>query len=134
MNLKDLKVLTKTVTAEFPGLEGFEVKVAFVSREASTKLREAATVTKIDSKLKMPVQELDQDIFIEKFVASAIKGWTGFKYKYLSDLMLVDLSSVEDTEKELEFTLENAVELLKGSQAFDTWINEVIFDLERFRD
>lgn len=134
MNLKDLRISTKTIIAEFPGLKGFEVEVAFISREASTKMRDDATITKIDSKMRMPVESLDKDKFINLFVSAAIKGWKGLKYKYLKDLTLVDLSKVEDLEQELDYSPEDAIELIKSSQVFDNWINEVIFDLERFRD
>ena len=133
MNLKDLRVNLKTIKAPFPGLDGFVVDVNYITRETSTKLQEDSMVTAIDPKLKMPVEELDKGKFLEKFCEAAIKGWSGLKYKYLEQLLLVDLSSVPNIEDEMEYTKEDAVELIKGSQAFDRWINEVIFDLERFR-
>ena len=134
MFLKDIIVNTKTVSVEFPGLEGFKIQIAAVSREVSRKLKDDSEVTKIDPKLKMPVTELDEDTFIEKFAVAAIKGWSGLKFKYMSDLLLVDTSKIEDLEAEVDYNQENAVELLKHSQVFDTWINEQVFSIERFRD
>jgi len=133
MNLKDIIVNTKTVEIDYPGLPGFKVKVAAVSREVSRKLKEDSEVTKIDHKLKMPVTDIDEDTFVEKFAAAAIKGWSGLKYKYLQELVLVNESEIEDSEAEVEFSQDNVVAILKHSQIFDTWINEQVFNIERFR-
>lgn len=133
MRLSDIKIDTKVVEMEFPGIPEFKVKIGYVSRETSRRLRKDSTITKLDSKLKMAVTELDADTFTTKFVGEAIKGWTGLKLKYLPKLLLVDISN-EDEESELEYNLDNAIELIKESEVFDKWINEVIFDLERFRN
>jgi len=34
---------------------------------------------------------------------------------------------------ELEFTSDNAETLVSSSSEFDTWLNEVVFDLDNFR-
>jgi len=134
MFLKNIIVNTKTVWVEFPGLKGFEVSIAAVSREVSRKLRTDSEITKIDPKLRVPVTELDEEKFLEKFADAAIKGWKGLQYKYLDQLLLVDSSQIEDLEAEVEFNQENAMELLKHSQIFDAWINEQVFSIDRFRD
>lgn len=133
MSLKNLTVVTKTAVIEFPGLPGFEVEVAAISRELSRKLKDQSEITRIDAKHRIPVKELDEELFIQKFTEAAVKGWKGLKYKYLPELMLVDLSSVKDLEAELDFTLEDAVALVKGSQVFDAWLNEQVFSLDAFR-
>jgi hypothetical protein len=134
MLLKDIIVNTKTVTVEFPGLKGFEVQIAAVSREISRKLKTDSEITKIDPKLRMPVTELDEDKFVESFAKVAIKGWSGFKYSYLKELLLVDESQIENPDDEVDFNLENVVQLLKHSQIFDSWVNDMVFDIERFRE
>ena len=133
MNLSSITVNTKNVNVEFPGLKGFSVTISAISREVSRKLKTDSEVTKIDPKLRMPVTELDEEKFIEKFAAASIKGWTGLKYSYLKELLLVDESQIEDLEATLDYSLENAIELLKHSQIFDSWINDMVFDIERFR-
>lgn len=134
MFLSEIIVNTKTVKIEFPGLKGFEVEVAAVSREVSKKLRTESEITKIDPKLKMPITEIDDNKFIEKFAVAAIKGWKGLKFKYLQDLLLIDASKIEDLEAEVGYNNENVVELLKHSQIFEAWINEQVFSIDRFRD
>ena len=50
----------------------------------------------------------------------------------MEELLLVDLQD-NDPETELEWNQENAEELVQNSADFDTWVNEVIFDLANFR-
>lgn len=133
MALKDLKVVTKTTQVEFPGIDGFVVTVGAVSRELSRKLREESEINKLDPRTKSTYKELDENKFVEKFTKAAIKGWSGLKYKHLEELMLVDLSGVEDKEVEVPYSEEDALELVKESSVFDNWLNGVVFSLQTFR-
>lgn len=134
LNLKDIALTTKTAEVEFEGLPGFVVTIAAISRQVSQKLRTESEVTKINTALRMPEKELDETKFIEKFAAAAIKGWKGLTYEHLSQLMLVDLSGVENTSDEVDYTPENAVVLLSNSPTFDQWVNKHVFSLESFRN
>ena len=60
-----------------------------------------------------------------------IKGWTGFKFDYLRQLVLIDLKDL-DLKDELPFTIENAEILMKNSPDFDTWVTEATGELENF--
>ena len=134
MQLKDLVVRTKEAMVPFEGLEGFEVQLAAVSREVSKKLREDSETTKMDVKMRGPVKELNEAVFITNFAKAAIKGWKGLKYKYLDSLLLVDLTDVEDLEAEVPYTQESAELLLKSSPIFDSWVNDKVFALDSFRN
>ena len=76
-------------------------------------------------------ETLDEDTFLIEYVASVIKGWTGLKYDYLRQLILIDTNGL-DLEAELPFTQENAELLMKNSSDFDTWVTESVGDLENF--
>ncbi len=134
MSLKSIVLTTKVVSVEFPGLKGFTVNVGAITREVSKKLREESEVSRLDPKLRMPVKELDENIFLDKFTKMAIKGWTGLTYEHLSKLMLIDLDQVKDITEEVEYSEENAVVLMKNSVTFDSWINETVFSLDAFRN
>ena len=45
---------------------------------------------------------------------------------------LYDLTG-KDPNSELEYTSDNAETLVSSSAEFDTWLNEVVFDLDNFR-
>jgi hypothetical protein len=132
MELKALMVDTKAVWVDFPGLPGFQVEVANLSRKELNGLRKKCTTTKFDRKTRQAVEELSEEKFITEFSNSVIKNWKGLTLEHLETLLLVDISG-QDATKELEYTVDNAETLVSSSSEFDTWLNEVVFDLDNFR-
>jgi len=132
MELKSLLVDSKTTWVEFPGLNGFEVELANLSRKELTSLRKKCTINKFNRKTRQFEDELNDEKFVEEFTKSTVKNWKGLKLEFLQDLLLVDLEN-QDPTKEMEFSEENAKVLVENSSEFDNWLNEVVFDLENFR-
>lgn len=130
LNLKDLVVETKQAELEVPGYAGFKVTINLITRAKTAKLKQDCMVTKYSK--SGPVQDLDLDKFISKFVAIAVSGWEGLTGKHLKDLMPVDESLVKDDDV-IEFTMDNAVELVRNSEVFDSWLNSHVFELDSFR-
>jgi hypothetical protein len=91
MDLKKLMVDTKAVWVDFPGLAGFEVEVANLSRKELTGLRKKCTTTKFDRKTRQAVDELDEEKFVSEFSKSVIKNWKGLTLAHLETLLLVDI-------------------------------------------
>jgi len=129
LSLKSMLVPSKEITVEYPGMPGFEVQVSFLSRETLQNIRKKATKTTF--KNRQPVEELNDELFLELYVKGSIKGWSGLKLKYLEQLAPVDVSG-EDSEAELEYTEENALYLMKSSTNFDSFISEKVTDLGNF--
>ena len=132
MELKSLLVDSKTTWVEFPGLDGFEVELANLSRKELVALRKRCTSNKFNRKTRAFEEKLDEDKFIVEFTDATVKNWKGLKLKFLEDLVLVDLKG-QDPNNQLEFSGENAQQLVENSNEFDNWLNEVVFDLEHFR-
>ena len=132
MELKSLLVDSKTTWVEFPGLDGFEVELANLSRKELVALRKKCTSQKFNRKTRGFEESLDDDKFVKEFTNSTVKGWKGLQLGYLEDLVLVDLKG-QDATTALEYTEENALLLVENSSEFDNWLNEVVFDLENFR-
>jgi len=132
MELKSLLVDSKTTWAEFPGLLGFEVELANLSRKELTSLRKKCTINKFNRKTRQFEDELNDEKFVIEFTRATVKNWKGLKLEFLQDLLLVDLEG-QDSNKEMEFSEENAQVLVENSSEFDNWLNEVVFDLENFR-
>jgi len=132
MELKSLLVDSKTTWVEFPGLDGFEVELANLSRKELVALRKKCTSQKFNRKTRGFEESLDDEKFVKEFTNSTVKGWKGLQLGYLEDLVLVDLKGQNATE-ELEYTEENALLLVENSSEFDNWLNEVVFDLDNFR-
>ena len=132
MQLKKLMVDSKAVWIDFPGLSGFSVEVANLSRKELTALRKRCTAQKFDRKTRQLVENLDEDKFISEFAEASIKNWKGLTVEHLETLLLIDTEG-QDPSSEVEYNSENAEVLVTNSSEFDTWLNEVVFDLENFR-
>ena len=132
MDLKKLMVDTKAVWVDFPGLSGFSVEVANLSRKELNGLRKRCTGQKFDRKTRAVVETLDEDKFVTEFTQAVVKDWKGSNMEHLETLLLVDYGDL-DSEQELPYTADNAETLVSSSTEFDTWLNEVVFDLDNFR-
>tara|TARA_R110001592_G_scaffold187201_1_gene431830 strand:- start:10772 stop:11215 length:444 start_codon:yes stop_codon:yes gene_type:complete len=132
MELKSLLVDSKTTWVEFPGLDGFEVELANLSRKELVALRKKCTQNKFNRKTRAFEESLDDEKFVKEFSQLTVKGWKGLQLGYLEDLLLVDLKN-QDATTELDFSEDNALQLVENSSEFDNWLNEVVFDLENFR-
>ena len=132
MDLKKLMVDSKSTWIDFPGLDGFSVEVTNLSRKELTNLRKRCTVQKFDRKTRQIQETLDEDKFVEDFARSTIKGWKGLTLEHLETLILID-SGENDSSTEVDYSADNAEQLVANSTEFDTWLNEVVFDLDNFR-
>jgi hypothetical protein len=131
VSLSSLLTPSKTVTIDYPGMNGFTVDLCYLAREELIKLRNRCLSQKFNRKTRAFDDQLDEDKFLVEYVKAVIKGWKGLKYSYLEELLLVDISSL-DPEDELEFSQDNAETLMKNAGDFDTWVTEVTGDLENF--
>ena len=131
ISLASLMTPSKTVTIDFPGHSGMSVDLCYLAREELLKLRKKCVTTKFDKKTRQPEEVLDEEKFLTEYVRAVIKDWSGLKYRYLEELLLVDISAL-DPEDCLSYTQENAELLMKNSTDFDTWVTETVGDLENF--
>lgn len=130
ISLKTLLVPSKSLEVEYPGMPDFKIQIAFLSRETLQNIRKKSTKTSF--KNRQPVEELNDELFLELYVKSAVKGWTGLKLKYLEQLAPVDLTD-QDIDAELEYSEENALYLMKNSTNFDSFVSEQVTDLANFQ-
>ena len=131
VSLSSLMTPSKTVGLDFPGYTGMTVDICYLAREELIKLRKRCVITKFNKKTHQPEEELNDDKFLVEYCKAVIKGWSGFKYRYLEELLLVDISDL-DPDDELPYTQDNAQTLMKNSNTFDTWVTETGGELENF--
>ena len=129
LSLKTLLVPSKSLEVEYPGMPEFKLQLAFLSRETLQTIRKKATKTSF--KNRQPIEELNDELFLELYVKASIKGSTGLKLKYVEQLAPVDLG-LNDPESELEYSEENALYLMKNSTNFDQYVSEQVSDLGNF--
>lgn len=130
VSLKSLLVPTKSTEVEFPGMEGFKLSICFLSREELMKIRKKAT--KIEYKNRQPVENLNDDLFLQLYVDGCIKGWNGLKFSYLEQLAPVDVTNQKPDDC-LTYSRENALFLMKSSSNFDSFISETVTELANFQ-
>lgn len=128
-SLKSLLVPSKTVTADYPGLPGFKVDLAFLSRETLLSIRKKATKTTY--KNRQPVEELDDKLFLSLYTQNAVKGWDGLKMSYLEQLAPVDVTG-QKPDTVLPYSEENALYLMQTSSNFDAFVSETVTELSNF--
>ena len=133
VSLASLMTPSKTVTLEYPGIDGYTVDITYLAREELLKLRNRCLKQKFNKKTRQFEEQLDDDRFLTEYVKGVVRGWTGLKYKNLGELLLVDVSHL-DPEDELPFSQENGELLMKNSSDFDTWVTEITSDLENFTE
>ena len=131
VSLASLMTPSKTVSINFPGYDGMKVSLCYLAREELLKLRKKCVTTKFSKKTRQPEEILDEDKFLVEYCKSVIKTWSGFKYSYLEELLLVDISGLDEND-ELPYTQDNAELLMKNSNDFDTCVTETVCDLENF--
>jgi len=127
--LSKLTVPTRTISVPYPKFPEFKLDLKFVSREISRQISKEAQKLRMDNESV----ELDDNLFNLVYVKHAFEGWKGLTYTILSNFVLLDESSIEDMEEEVEFSYENAAFLLSASKAFEDWVNKVVFDIDQFR-
>lgn len=117
----------------FEGFDGFEVKVAYLSREELTKIRNSVTRIAFNPKTRQREDNIDSELFVKEFVKAVVLDWKGLTLDIASKLLPLEVPADVDMAQEIEFSQESALDLSKNSPVFDGWLNDVTFDLERFR-
>jgi hypothetical protein len=69
---------------------------------------------------------------VVEFALATVKNWKGLTLEHLETLILIEAEG-QDMSKELDYTADNAEALVSSSTEFDSWLNEVVFDLDNFR-
>src|SRR5210317_857856 len=129
--IKNLVAKETSTWVDFPDIDGFEVNIRFLNREDLMKVRNASLTYKFNKRTRQREEEIDNDRFLENYAEKAIVGWKGLKVKHMPALMPVDISGI-DGEDDIEYSNEDAIELLKNSTVFDQFITDTMNDFEQF--
>ena len=95
------------------------------------KIRNSSLTYKFNKRTRQREEEIDNDKFLEAYAEKAIIGWRGLKIKHLPILLPADISTL-DANEEVEYSEEDAIELLKNSNIFDQFITDTMNDFEQF--
>ncbi len=129
--IKNLIAEQSSVWVEYPDIDGFEINLKYLTREDLMKIRNSSLTYKFNKRTRQREEEIDNDRFLENYAEKAILGWKGLKVKHMPALMPVDISGI-DGEDDIEYSNDDATELLKNSTVFDQFITDTMNDFEQF--
>ena len=118
---------------EMEGFDGFEVKISYLSRDELSKIRNTVTRVSWSPKTRQKEENIDTELFVSEFVKAAVLEWKGFTVKHALRLLPIEIPEGVSENDEIEFSQEEAIALATNSVIFDSWLNEVVFDLANFQ-
>ena len=124
-------VTDKVTEVEFPDIDGFTVNICYLGRDKLMKIRNGALVYKFNKRTRQREEEVDNDKFLEAYTEAVIKGWSGLTVRGLSHLLPVDVSKM-DPKKEIPYSAEDALDLIKNSTIFDQFISDTLNNFDTF--
>ena len=129
--IKNLIADQSSVWVEYPDIDGFEVNLRYLTREDLMKIRNQSLTYKFNKRTRQREEEIDNDKFLDHYAEKAIVGWKGLKVKHLPVLLPVDISSM-DANENIDYSEEEALELLRSSTVFDQFVTDAMNDFEQF--
>ena len=123
----------KVVDVQFPDSDNFYVSLAYLSRDKLVKIRNRALVIKFNKRTRQREEEVDNDKFLEEYSRRVIKGWRGLTIRELARILPIETSGA-DLDKDVPYTEEDALELLRNSTIFDQFITDCMNDFEVFEN
>jgi len=129
--IKSMLIKETSTWVEYPDIDGFEVNLRYLTREDLLKIRNASLTYKFNKRTRQKEEAVDSAKFIEHYAEKAIAGWRGLKIKHLPQLLPVDVTGMNPNEV-VEYTDEDAVEMLKNSTTFDQFVSDTLNDFEQF--
>jgi hypothetical protein len=118
---------------EMEGFDGFEVKISYLSRDELSKIRNTVTRVSWSPKTRQKEENIDTELFVSEFVKAAVLEWKGLTIKHALRLLPIEIPEGVSENDEIEFSQEEAIALATNSVIFDSWLNEVVFDLANFQ-
>ena len=129
--IKKMMAEKSSIWVDYPDVDGFSVNLNYLTREDLMKVRNSSLTYKFNKRTRQREEEVDNDRFLENYAEKAIIGWKGLKVKHMPALMPVDISGM-DVDDDIEYSNEDAIELLKNSTVFDQFITDCMNDFEAF--
>jgi preprotein translocase subunit SecA len=129
--IKSMLVKETSTWVEFPDIDGFEVNLRYITREDLLKIRNSSLTYKFNKRTRQKEEEVDSAKFIEHYAEKAIADWRGLRVKHLPQLLPVDITGMNANDV-IDYSEEEAVELLKNSTIFDQFVSDTLNDFEQF--
>lgn len=130
MELSKLIIPSKPMEFEYPGVEGLTFTISHLSRKKITDMRKAHTKL-VKSKVTTSfIDELDEDAFMKEYTSAVLSGWKGLDTDNVQNFIVIEPCETAD----IEYTVDNAYQLMINSQELEQWVADKLVDIENFRN
>jgi len=122
-----------TVWKEYEGIPGFEVEIAYVSKQHMIQIVETCTKHVYNKEERRFEDQLDREKVARHWAEKIILSWRGLTLEKFQRLFPIE---VKPSEKDLEVepTLENRITLIWNSTDFENWCLAVATSPDYFVD
>lgn len=117
---------------EFEFLEGFKLRLKFMSRTLAQTYVDQCRVRKFNPQTRQREDTLDAEKLQGLMVKNHFIGWTGFTIKHLREIVVVNKTDLDD-DTEIEFTSETALQLVQQSTDMEEFVFETIRNVAAFQ-
>ena len=132
INLRKSRVKDTVAWIKYPELDGFEVKIKYLSKKDLLALGKRCTVKQMDVQNPGQTKEdIDQDQYRKLVAKEVLLDWKGLTIAGAK--VLISLGEDFDDAEEVEATEDNKKLLLEESINFDSWFQNVMSSLTHFR-
>jgi hypothetical protein len=104
----------------YPGIPGFEVKLAYVSKQHMIQITESCTSRTYNKDERRLEEKIDRDKISRHWSEKVVLGWKGLTLRGFQSLFPIDVA-IGDEDKEVIDSLENRMVLLWNSFDFENW-------------
>lgn len=134
MNLKELVVKEVIKDVVYDKDYNVVVKLKYIPRSEVQNIMNRNTKIEFNKKTHKSEEVLDGEKLTKDMARTVVKGWTGITYKYLSTVVVLDMSKITDPEAEVEFSDDNLMFLIEQSYDFGSWLIDTVRDASNFSE
>jgi hypothetical protein len=128
ISIKDVLAEEKIVWVKY--LDDFSVQLKYLTPSKLTAMYEKSRYRDWDKKTHTPIEKENRDVLIRQLSNNIILDWKGLTVATLGKI--IPLVSGVDPKTEVAFSTEEAYLLLSNSIDFSAFVQNTIFDVQRF--
>ncbi len=129
--LNQVKINTNAISIEFPRFKSFKLQMCYIPRDDVTEIRNKHSNITFNRATREREEKVDTDKFMDEYIKKAIVGWTGLTYETVKGLVPISVTE-EDLVKEVPYSHEDAMWLVKNSSEFDTFVSDTMNQVDLF--
>lgn len=112
----------------------FKLELSYLSPEIMLSIQQQATKRRWDKAAQQQTSIVDRPTSARLLAEACMHGWSGLTVADCARMVALEGVKPEEAKLEVEFTKENATELIAGCLSFDTWLGSVVTSAAEFSD